>query len=201
MPDDDSRFQLAVARFQEAHCEDPVTVETEGRQVPWSVHYHRRLVAWVRRLEPEASETLVLAAHCQHIRRWTIPRNRYPLGGAGYRRWRKTLAQYHAQEAGRILADSGYDEPTIGQVQALVRKLRLKLDPESQLLEDAVCLVFLEYEFEAFSRMHDEAKLADILRKTWRKMSPLGHDAALAVAATLPDRLQTLVRNAVAPKP
>ncbi len=197
---DHSRFQVAVARFQEAHCEDPVTVETGGGQVPWSVHYHRRLVAWVLRLEPEASEALVLAAHCQHIRRWTIPRDRYPLGGAGYRRWRKTLAQYHAQEAGRILGASGYGATTIGRVQALVRKLRLKLDRESQLLEDAVCLVFLENEFEAFSRMHDDAKLADILRKTWRKMSLQGREAALAVAGTLPESLHLLVRNAVAPE-
>ena len=199
MPFDDARFQLAVARFQEAHCEDPVTVETADGQVPWSVHYHRRLVAWVRRLQPEASEALLLAAHCQHLRRWTIPRDRYPLGGAGYKRWRKTLSRYHAREAGRILGEAGYDEVTIGRVQALLRKLRLKLDPESQLLEDAVCLVFLENEFEAFSRMHDDAKLADILRKTWRKMSPQGREAALAVAGSLPETLQSLVRNAVAP--
>ena len=201
MPADDSRFQTAVARFREAHCEDPVTVETAGGQVPWSVHYHRRLVAWVRRLQPEASEALLLAAHCQHLRRWTIPRDRYPLGGAGYKRWRKTLSRYHAQEAGRILGEAGYDEVTIGRVQALLRKLRLKLDPESQLLEDAVCLVFLENEFEAFSRMHDDAKLADILRKTWRKMSPQGQAAALKVAGTLPEPLQVLVRNAVATEP
>ena len=192
---------MAVARFQDVHDEDPVSVETEGGTVPWAVHYHRRLEAWVRRLQPEASEALVLAAHCQHIRRWTIRRDRYPMGRAGYKRWRKTLAQYHAQEAGRILGDSGYDEVTIGRVQALLRKLRLKLDPEAQLLEDAVCLVFLENEFEAFSRKHDETKLADILRKTWRKMSPQGHDAALAVAATLPESLQVLVRNSVAPEP
>ena len=196
----DSRFRRAVSGFQAAHCEDPVTLETEGGRVPWSVHYHRRLVAWVRRLEPEASEALVLAAHCQHLRRWTIPRDRYPLGGAGYRRWRKTLAQFHAQEAGRILGESGYGETAIGRVQALVRKLRLKLDPESQLLEDAVCLVFLENEFEAFSRMHDHTKLAGILRKTWRKMSPQGREAALAVAGELPEALRRLVRNAVAPK-
>lgn len=201
MPAQDSRFQLAVARFQEAHGEDPVTVETEGRQVPWSVHYHRRLVTWVRRLQPEASEALLLAAHCQHLRRWTIPRDRYPLGRAGYKRWRKTLSQYHAQEAGRILGEAGYDEVTIGRVQALLRKLRLKLDPESQLLEDAVCLVFLENEFEAFSRMHDDAKLADILRKTWRKMSPKGREAALGVAGSLPESLHALVSNAVAPEP
>ena len=197
----DSRFQMVVTRFQKAHCEDPVTVETEDGQVPWSVHYHRRLAAWVLRLQPEASEALLLAAHCQHLRRWTIPRDRYPLGGAGYKRWRKTLSQYHAQEAGRILGEAGYDEVTIGRVQALLRKLRLKLDPESQLLEDAVCLVFLENEFEAFSRMHDDAKLADILRKTWRKMSPQGREAALAVAGSLPESLHALVCDAVAPEP
>ena len=74
----DARFQRAVSHFKAAHYEDPVTVETEGGEVPWSVHYHHRLVAWVRRLEPNASEALLLAAHCQHIRRWTIPRDRYP---------------------------------------------------------------------------------------------------------------------------
>ena len=196
---DDARFQSAVAAFQAAHCEDPVTVETKVGQVTWSVHYHRRLVAWVGRLDPEASEALVLAAHCQHIRRWTIPRDRYPMGGAGYKRWRKTLAQFHALEAGRILGAAGYDEVTIGRVQALLRKLRLKLDREAQLLEDAVCLVFLENEFEAFSQKHDDAKLTDILRKTWRKMSPQGQKAALAIAGELPDSLHGLIRRAVAP--
>ena len=90
----------------------------------------------------------------------------------------------HAEKLGEILHSVGYDDVTAGRVQALVRKERLKADPEAQLLEDVVCLVFLENYFADLSRHHDEAKLVDIVRKTWKKMSPRGHQAALQLPLT-----------------
>jgi hypothetical protein len=99
----------------------------------------------------------------------------------GYLRWRSTLANFHADRAGEILRAAGYDADVVARVQALVRKERLKSDAEAQTLEDVACLVFLENYLAAFASGHDEAKVIGILRKTWKKMSPRGREAALSL--------------------
>jgi hypothetical protein len=80
------------------------------------------------------------------------------------------------------LKEVGYDDATIARVGSLLRKRGLKTDPDMQLLEDVICLVFLENYFHDFARKHDEAKLISILQKTWRKMSDRAHRAALALS-------------------
>jgi hypothetical protein len=139
-----------------------------------------RLASWVERLEPHASEALRLAAHCQHLERWKIARTEFPDGRAGYLQWRTRLGRFHAERARDILNEVGYDEPTIRAVETIVTKLHLRSSPDSQTMEDALCLVFLEHEFDAFMQKYpDESKAVDILQKTWKKMSARGHSAAL----------------------
>ena len=147
------------------------------------------------RYAPDASEALRLAARCQHIRRWTIPREQFPLGRVGYRDWRETLATFHADTAAAILREVGYDEEAVGRVRSLLRKERLKSDPDVQTLEDVACLVFLRYSLSDFIPVHDEAKTVDILRKTWRKMSERGRAAALQL--DLAPRVRELVERAI----
>ena len=190
-----ARFQSAIGRFDQANSEDPNREVHEGRQHPKELLYARRMSRWLDQLEPEASEPLRLAVRSQHIRRWEIPREDYPKGRDGYRRWRTDLGRFHAETAGRILQEVGYDETTISRVQSLLRKERLKTDPECQLLEDVICLVFLEFYLQDFAQEHDEEKLINILRRTWKKMSPRGHKAALQL--DLPDSLRALVRKAI----
>ena len=197
MPVGNSQFAEAIREFEAAHGEDPKTIVLDGRQVPWSLHYHKRLVHWVKQLEKSPSEALLLAAHCQHIRRWTIPRSSYPMNRNGYRQWRKTLARFHAQEAAKILKAVGYDEETIQRLKRLLLKLRLKLDPEVQLFEDAICLVFLENELSDFAEKHDQEKLISILQKTWKKMSSSGHQAAQELTKRLPAKAGQLVKRAL----
>ena len=146
---------------------------------------------------PGASEPLRLAARSQHIRRWVIPRARFAQGRDGYREWRTTLSAFHAETAGGILRDVGYDDDTIARVQALLRKEKLKADPDVQVLENVICVVFLQYYLAGFATQHDEAKLVDILRKTWRKMSARGRSVALGL--DLKPELKALVDKAVAP--
>ena len=166
--------------------------------MPWSVHYHERLLHWVLHFEPVASIPLRLAAQCQHIRRWAIPRRGYEEGRQGYRRWRSDLALFHTEEAGRILREVGYDEETVERVGSLLRKVGLKRDPEVQSFEDAICMVFFETEFADFSRKYEEDKMVDILRRTWVKMSEEGHRSALELAATLPADGRGLLERALA---
>ncbi len=179
---DTNKFSVAIAKIDEANAADPHRESFDGQEFPKEVLYSTRMSSWLNRLEPDASEALRLAAHGQHICRWTIPRGDFPMDRAGYHRWRSTCQKMHAEKLGSILREVGYDDETVARVQSLVRKERMKLDPEAQLLEDVVCLVFLENYFAEFAKDHDEAKLIDIVRKTWSKMSDRGHQAALLLA-------------------
>jgi hypothetical protein len=193
------RFNAAIAAFDSANSADPNSERDGGAEEPKELVYARRMSMMLERFAPEAPEAVRLAVRCQHIRRWEIPRDSFPRGPEGYRAWRKRLMDFHAETAGRMLRDAGYDDGTVAHVQALLRKERLKRDPDSQLVEDVVGLVFLEHYLERFVAEHseyDEAKLADILRKTWAKMSPRGHEAALSLVK-LPEPLKPVVLRAV----
>lgn len=186
----------ALERFAAAHREDPRSIDVDGSAVPWSVHYHARLGYWVERFDAGASLPLRLAAACQHIRRWTVPRTSYEAGRRGYRNWRSDLAQMHARSAREVLSEVGFDEQTIARVETLIRKVGLARDPEVRLFEDAICMVFFELEYADLARKHDDEKLIDILRKTWQKMSPKGREAALALSAGMGDRERRLLEAA-----
>jgi hypothetical protein len=192
----DSRLEQALERFEAVHREDPRRITVDGETIPWSVHYHGRLTHWVLHFDGGASVALRLAAACQHIRRWLLPRSDYGAGRRGYRRWRSDLSQLHAEVAREILTEIGFDEETIRRVETLLRKIGLGRDPEVQLFEDAICMVFFENEYLALAARHDDEKMIDILRRTWAKMSDRGRVAALALAAGLPERERRLVELA-----
>jgi len=195
----DGRFARALAAIDAANAQDPnpdpIPDAPGGAGVPAGLAYGRRMTAWVERLKPDASQALRLAARAQHIRRWEIPRADYPEGRDGYLRWRTRLKRHHAKIAAAILQDAGYDAATIERVQALLRKRGVKTDPETQTLEDAACLVFLETGLAEFARSHDPQKVVGILRKTWGKMSDAGRSAALEL--DLPDEARALVAEAL----
>src|SRR5437867_5080829 len=167
-----ARFQEAIARFDAANAQDPRDIE---------LPYAQRLSAWVERLAPVASESLRLAAHCQHLRRWEIPRESYPAGRVAYLKWREALKHFHAEEAGKILRELGYDEATIERVQKLNLKKLWPKDPEACALEDALCLLFLETQFDETTVKTGEEKMLGIVQKTWRKMTPQAREIALGM--------------------
>ena len=192
----DDRFRRAVERFDAANSEDPNRELADGAEQPKELVYARRMTARLDRFRPDAPESVRLAARCQHIRRWTIPRADYPAGREGYRRWRTDLGRFHADTAAVILRDVGYGDDVVARVGSLLRKERLKADPDVQLLEDVICLVFVEHYLAGFAPKHDEETLAGVLRKTWRKMSEEGRRAALAL--DLPENVRSVVERAVA---
>ena len=192
----DARFQDAIARIDAANADDPETLRIDGADLPKELTHARMLTGWVRRLRPAADDVLLLAARAHHVRRWTIPRGEYPAGRRGYLRWRTALHQFHADEVERLLADAGYDEPVIGRVQQLVRKVNLRRDPDVQTLEDGLCLVFLDTQLGDLRRKHPESKLIDVLQKTWKKMSPRARELALELDLDADDR--ALIERALA---
>ena len=178
----------ALAAFDAANARDPNLEFADGAHQPRELLYAQRLTEWVLRLRPDASEALRLAARCQHICRWEIPRNRYPADRAGYLRWRRDLQRFHASRSGEILGAVGYDPGTIARVQALNLKQDLATDPECQTLEDALCLVFLQYQLGDLANRTEAPKIINAIRKSWAKMSPAGRDAALRLDFTPGER-------------
>lgn len=176
------RFLAAIRAFDEANAGDPNRDLVDGAEHPRELLYARRLTDWVLRLAPDASETLRLAARCQHLCRWEIPRASYPPDRPGYLRWRKDLQKFHARRAGELLAAAGYDPVAVARVQSLNLKENPGRDAELQVLEDALCLVFLEFQVADLARRADDEKLVNALRKSWAKMSSAGHAAALELA-------------------
>ncbi|MGB2401799.1 MAG: DUF4202 domain-containing protein [Akkermansiaceae bacterium] len=167
----------AYRRFDAANAEDPNTLEVNGRLQPKELVFAKRLSEAVLSLDPDASTALRLAARCQHIRRWEMPRSTQPMGRAGYLKWRTLLKKFHAEQSANILAAVGYDTELIERVQKLNLKQNLKTDQDCQTLEDGLCLVFLEYQFDALIADTEPEKLLGIVRKTWAKMSPRGQQA------------------------
>lgn len=192
-------FDAAIQRFDEENARDPnVATLPGGETVPYELFYAQRVTEWVLRLCPEASETLLLAARCQHICRWVIPRLSYSRDRAGYLKWRTDLKQFHARKSAEILAEVGYPPETIDRVKTLNLKAGLGRDPEVQVLEDALCLVTLEHQLASLMAKNDPEKMISILRKTWKKMSPAAREAALGLRYT--EAEQALIARALAPE-
>lgn len=188
-------WQRVFAAIDAANAEDPRREATEGGERPTELVYGRRMSAALEAFAPEASEALRIAARGQHIERWVLPRSDYPMDRPGYLRWRQQLKLHHAQRLTELMQAEAYDEASCARVRTLVTKKGLKTDAEVQTLEDVVCLVFVQHYFLPFAAKHPEAKVVDIVRKTWAKMSEAGHAAALALP--LPDEATRLIRAAL----
>lgn len=176
-----SRFDQAIAKIDLENSKDPNMERFNEEDHPKELLYSKRMTEWLLKLAPQSSEELQIAARGQHICRWTSPRDSYPMHRQGYLKWRSELKLFHAERVGEIMKECVYEKEAIARVQSLIKKEKLKTDPESQLLEDVVCLVFLESYFLDFSHKHDEKKLIEILKKTWNKMSNKGHLEALKI--------------------
>lgn len=179
-----------------AHAVDP-KLTADGR--PAELVYADRMEAWVVRAAAAPTPLLQLAARCQHLERWSVPRTNFPVGKVGYLTWRKFLYTKQAARAKALLLQAGLPTTETDEAATWVSKTGLKTNPGTQALEDAACLVFLENEIEAFAAQHADyprEKLVDIIRKTWKKMSPRGQ--ALAQTLALPPAISMLVGEAIA---
>ncbi len=189
---DPQKFEAAIRRFDEENSHDPN--QESGR--PRELLYAERLTNWVLRLSPNAGEALRLAARCQHLCRWRIPRSDYPMTRPGYLKWRADLKKFHAQRAGEILREVGYDEDTIRRVQDLNLKKNFPANPECRVLEDALCLMFLEFQLTDLAAKTDDDKMVNALKKSWEKMTEAARTEALKLKYS--EREMGLIQKALA---
>jgi hypothetical protein len=186
----------ARALIDAVHAADPIHT-SDGQ--PAELVYADRMEAWVIRLVPDASPLLRLGARCQHLERWAVPRASFTLDRPGYHAWRRSLYTKQAERARELLLAAGLPAAATEELAAWVAKTGLKTNAGTQALEDAACLVFLESEITGFAEQHADyppEKLVEILRKTWRKMSPAAQQLARRIA--LPPAIAELLRSAVA---
>jgi hypothetical protein len=188
-------LQRALQRFDEENSRDPNVEVAEGVPRPRELLYAERLTDWVLKLCPDAPEELRLAARCQHICRWMIPRDKYERTKAGYLRWRNELKKFHAEKAGAILREAGYDAAMVERVQALNLKKDFPHDSLSRVLEDALCLVFLQFQFAELAGKSTDEQMINALRKSWSKMTEAGRTAALKL--DLAPRERKLIEQAL----
>ena len=174
-------FQKASEWIDAENAQDPNIETDQNIEYPKELLYSNRMYEKLMQFEPEASEEVQIAAKAQHICRWKVARESYPMDRVGYLKWRGDLKKFHAETTAEILEKTGYKQDFIDRVSFLIEKKLLKKDTETQLLEDVICLVFLDYYLDPFVHKHDEEKLKNIIKKTWDKMSDKGHDEALKI--------------------
>ena len=195
-----SLYEKAVALIDAANAEDPRMDAADGQSVPRELLYGRRMAGMIERYAPEADAVMKLAVRGQHIQRWKTPRNSYPMTREGYLQWRTGLYKFHAETVGQLMKQAGYDDASIERAMQAVGKRALKVNPDTQLLEDVTDLCFIEHYMLEFAGQHaeySEEKWLDIIRKTWKKMSPRAHEFALSGQLRLPAPLAPLITKAV----
>jgi len=194
-------FDKAIELIDAANSEDP-NIESNGeKEWPKELLYSHRMSDMLQRYAPDADDAIKIAVRAQHIQRWKSARSDYPMDRKGYLKWRSDLYKFHANTTAELMSQAGCDDEMIERVKQSVGKRGLKTNPDTQLVEDVIDLVFIEHYMLAFASKHpeySEEKWIDIIRKTWNKMSPEAHEFALAGNITLPEPLVPLIQKAVA---
>lgn len=191
-----TRFETTIALIDKQNAEDPNKYQVAGFDYPKELLYSQRMTRKLLQFEPNASKALQIAARAQHICRWKIARNEFPMDRVGYLKWRETLKKMHANTTGEILQEVGFDDQFVDRVKKIILKKLIKKNEEAQALEDVICLVFLDYYFDEFAAKHSDEKIIDILQKTWVKMSDKGHKVALQLSFS--NKSLALVKQAIA---
>lgn len=190
-----TNFEIAIALIDSENAKDSNTFSSHNVMFSKELLYSKRMSQKLLQFKCDASEALQIASRAQHICRWKMARNEFPMDRVGYLKWRETLKQMHAKITSDILKKVGYSDDFIKRVSFLIHKKMIKKDEESQVIQDVICLVFLEYYFEDFSNKHEDEKVINIIQKTWKKMSNEGHKFALKL--NFSEKSLTLIQQAI----
>lgn len=193
-------LECVLGSIDNANREDANQEMVGGESLPREYAYSLHMTRWLYELEPAPSERLQIACRAQHIERWKMPRSDYPEGRKSYYEWRQACGRMHGRRAAEIMAECGYPESECERVEVILTKRELRKDADTQLLEDVACMVFLEKYFAQFyadNAEYDREKWLRIIRRTWGKMTPRGHKAALRLADNLPQHLLAILQGAL----
>ena len=192
----DDRLAAVLGAIDAVNADDPNRLEVDGVARAKELVHGEMASAWVRQLDPGATELQVIAARAHHLRRWASPRADFPAGRAGYLRWRTAAKRRHADDVADLMAACGYRADEVAAVQRIIRKEGLGTDVAVQTHEDALCLVFLDTQLDDLADDLGDDKAIVVLAKTAAKMGAAG--LAAAQTLSLSDRGARLLRSALA---
>ncbi len=170
-----SRLATAFEKIDQANAADPQAKEG----VADALLYGQRMSAEQVLLYPDASEPLQIACRGQHIERWTLPRQDFPMDRAGYLAWRSEQGRRHATRVAEIMAEAGYSADEIAHAEKMLTKQGIKRDEDVQALEDVACFTFIRWYMGPFAGTRTAEEMVRIVDKTARKMSAMARARAL----------------------
>lgn len=186
-----TRLEATLAAIDDANAGDPNSFRGE----PLARWQGRSASRWLAELVPDAGDALQLVVRAHHLRRWELARAAYPEGRQGYLRWRRDNKAHQAESLATLMREHGWSDHTIDRTGEILSRTKLRSDPETQALEDAACLVFLETQFDDMVDQTDHDHLVTIVIKTLKKMSPAA--VTLAASIGLTDRTRAVLADAV----
>jgi len=191
-----NQLEQCYQAIDDINSQDP-NLDPHAQNTAKSLVYGQRMTSTLSNFMDNPPQLLAIACRAQHIQRWFIPRQDFPMGRIGYLNWRRKLAEHHADLGSKIMQANGFSDKECQQLRKILTKQGIKSDPLVQALEDVACLVFIQYYFDDFCQQHDDEKIIRVLQKTWAKMSDKGHKAAAQL--TLSNQGQRLINQALAP--
>lgn len=177
----DGLLEKIIQEIDMVNNSDPRKINLDDEEVGYELFYAILMTKWVTHFSSDPSISLLIACRGIHFKRWLHPRSSYPQGLAGYYQWKKELQVFHQDEILKLLAAYELDESVLQKISSLILKKELGQCDETQIIEDAVSLIFIEYQLLPLLEKSGEEKVINAIQKTWGKMSEAGHEKALAL--------------------
>ncbi len=168
------QYTKAVELINSVHNQDPNSETIDGVDTKAELLYSQRMLAILQKVQPNASLELQMAAQCQHISRWSIPRTTFSMDKKGYYQWRAAIMEHQLSVTSSVLKQAEINEQSIEIVVDTLKNKADKTNINASIIEDTACLTFIKWYLVPFAGQFDPEKAKVILQKTANKMSERG---------------------------
>jgi hypothetical protein len=168
------QYTIAIRLIDTIHNQDLISETIDGVEIKAELLYSNRMLAVLEKVAPDASFELKLAAKCQHISRWSIPRATFPVGKKGYYDWRAAIMAHQLNVSTSVLKQAEINDQSIEIIVDVLKNKADKTNQNASIIEDTACLTFIKWYLVPFTGQFDAAKAKIILQKTAGKMSERG---------------------------
>ena len=168
------QYIKAVQLINCVHNQDPYSETIDGVDIKAELLYSQRMLDILQKVQPNASLELQLAAQCQHISRWSIPRTTFSMDKKGYYQWRAAIMEHQLSVTSSVLKQAEINEQSIEIVVDTLKNKADKTNINASIIEDTACLTFIKWYLVPFAGQFDPEKAKVILQKTANKMSERG---------------------------
>ncbi len=170
----DQQYKTAIELIDKVHNQDPNSEIINGIEVKAELLYSNRMLAVLEKVAPDASLELKLAAKCQHISRWSIPRATFSMDKKGYYQWRAAIMEHQLSVTTSVLKQAEINDQRIEIIVDALKNKADKTNLNASIIEDTACLTFIKWYLVPFAGQFDAVKAKIILQKTAGKMSERG---------------------------